>query len=88
MQHKRTEPPKHPVELPALWKVLLFHPRTVGFVLSGAAISAIAVAMQAPLLHNHQQPKDSSAPALGLSVRAIIIDPATQAITLEVIDSN
>jgi hypothetical protein len=94
MQNKRTEPHEHPVHLPALWKFLLVHRRTVGFILLGAAITFIAGAIRlpwqpsrSPLLHTQQQPKDLSEPVLVLSAKAIVIDPTTQAITLEAIDS-
>jgi hypothetical protein len=94
MQNKRTEPHDHPVYLPALWKFLLAHRRMVGFILLGTVIAFIASAMRlpwqaspSPLLHTRQQPEDLSDPVLELSARAIIIDPATQAITLEAIDS-
>jgi hypothetical protein len=92
MQNKRTE---HPVHLPALWKFLLAHRRRVGFILSGAAIAFVASAMRfpwqaarSPLLHTHHQPKNLSDPVLGLSAKAIAIDPATQAITLRAIESD
>jgi hypothetical protein len=88
MPHKRTESNEYWVHLPALWKFLLSHRLTVGLVLSGTAIAAISTAMQALLLYNHPQPQDSSAAALALSARAIVIDPATQAVTLEAIDSD
>jgi hypothetical protein len=92
MQNKRTE---HPVHLPALWKFLLAHRRTVGFILLGAAIAFIAGAMRfpwqaarSPLLHTHHQAKDSSDLALRLSAKAIAIDPTTQAVTLKAIESD
>jgi hypothetical protein len=94
MPNKRTELHKHPVQLPALWKFLLAHRRTVGFIFLGAASAFIAGAMRfpwkaapSPLRHTRQQPKDLSAPVLDPSAKAIVIDPATQAITLEAIDS-
>jgi hypothetical protein len=89
MQNKRTEPYEHCVHLPALWKFLLSRRRTVGFLLLGAAIAAITAAIRLPMLHTYpQQPKDLSDLALDRSAKAIVIDPATQAITLEAIDSD
>jgi multisubunit Na+/H+ antiporter MnhC subunit len=95
MPNKRTEPNGYPVQLPALWKFLPSHRRTVGLILSGAAIAFIAGAMRfpwqatrSPLLHTHHQPKDLSDPVLALSSKAIVIDPATQAITLKAIESD
>jgi hypothetical protein len=101
MANKRTELHKHPVQLPEGWKFLLAHRRTIGFIVLGAAIAFIADAMRfpwqasrfpwqaapSPLLHTRQQPKDLSAPVLDPSAKAIVIDPATQSITLEAIDS-
>jgi hypothetical protein len=95
MSNKRTEPNGYPVHLPALWKFLHFHRRTVGFILSGAVIAFIASTMRfpwqaarSPLLYTHHQPKDSSDLALDLSAKAIVIDPVTQAITLKAIESD
>jgi hypothetical protein len=102
MQNKRTEPHEHRIYLPALWKFLLSHRRTVGFILSGATmaqpskgITLIAGAMRflwnaspSPLLFTRQQPDALYGSALDLSAKAIVIDSTTQAVTLEATDND